>query len=93
MSVTPRLALLMTLPLPLDWRVVADAAHRRSVARRWPHLLGLGLTGVATYNALLYLALRAGTPVNLALLGEWPRPFHGLALALIVAAIAVSSRR
>ncbi len=36
----------------------------------------------------LFAALLSG-----AMLGEWPRPFHGLAFALIVAGIAVSSRR
>ena len=30
--------------------------------------------------------------LSAALLGEWPRPFHGLAFALIVAGIVVSSR-
>lgn len=31
--------------------------------------------------------------LSAALLGEWPRPFHGLAFLLIVAGIVVSSRR
>ena len=31
--------------------------------------------------------------LSAALLGEWPRPFHGLAFALIVAGILVSSRQ
>jgi drug/metabolite transporter (DMT)-like permease len=31
--------------------------------------------------------------LSAALLGEWPRPFHGLAFALIVAGIVVSSQQ
>ena len=57
-------------------------------------LWGLGVAAVGPALATfvgnltpLFAALLSG-----ALLGEWPRPFHGLAFVLIVAGIVVSSR-
>jgi drug/metabolite transporter (DMT)-like permease len=54
--------------------------------------LGVAATGPAVaafFGNLtpLFAALLSG-----ALLGEWPKPFHGLAFALIAAGIVVSSR-
>jgi drug/metabolite transporter (DMT)-like permease len=50
---------------------------------------GAGPTVAAFFANLtpLFAALLSG-----ALLGEWPKLFHGLAFALIVAGIVVSSR-
>jgi drug/metabolite transporter (DMT)-like permease len=53
------------LLLPLGWRVLR---RPHDITARWPHLLGLGLIGVGTYNALQYLALVTTTPINVTLI-------------------------
>lgn len=57
-------------------------------------LWGLGVAAAGPTIAAFFANL---TPLfaallSAALLGEWPRPYHGLAFALIVAGIVVSSR-
>jgi drug/metabolite transporter (DMT)-like permease len=58
----------LALLAPLGWRVFAAAPQRRQVAARWRYLTLLGLTGVAAYNTLQYLALVTSTPVNVTLI-------------------------
>ena len=53
----------------------------------WAMVIGAAFYGVRPHRALLL-----GAPLSAALLGEWPQPFHGLAFALILAGIVVSSR-
>ena len=48
--------------------------------------------GAAFYDVRPHRAQLLGGLLSAALLGEWPQPFHGLAFALIVAGIVVSSR-
>lgn len=60
-----RWALAGLLLLPLGWRALRRPAQ---VAARWPHLLGLGLLGVTTFNAMQYLALVTSTPINVTLI-------------------------
>jgi drug/metabolite transporter (DMT)-like permease len=63
-----RWALALALLLPLGWRAFGSAARRAQIARRWPHLALLSLTGVGAYNALQYLALKTSTPLNVTLI-------------------------
>jgi drug/metabolite transporter (DMT)-like permease len=61
-----RWALVALILLPLThglWR------QRRAIAARWPHLLGLGVLGVGSYNALQYLALQTSSPMSVTLIG------------------------
>ena len=53
----------------------------------WAMAIGAAFCGAPPHRAQLLGAL-----LSAALLGEWPQPFHGLAFALIVAGIVVSSR-
>ncbi len=55
--------------------------------------LGVAQAGPATAAFFANLTPLFAALLSGALLGEWPRPFHGVAFALIVAGIAVSSRR
>ena len=57
-------------------------------------LWGLGVAAAGPAVAAFFgnLTPLFAALLSAALLGEWPRPFHGLAFALIVAGIVVSSR-
>lgn len=103
MTLSPRLALLMTLPpllwagnavvgrmavghvppqalnalrwtlaglllLPLGWRALASAEARAGIWQRRRYLALLALCGVASYNALQYLALTTTTATNATLI-------------------------
>ena len=59
--------------------------------RRWG--LGVAAAGPAVAAFFGNLTPLFAALLSAALLGEWPRPFHGLAFALIVAGILVSSRQ
>jgi drug/metabolite transporter (DMT)-like permease len=74
---------LILMPLtPGLWR------QRQAIAARWPHLLGLGILGVGSYNALQYLALQTSSPMSVTLIGAsvpvWMmvvgRVWHGQAI-------------
>jgi len=54
--------------------------------------LGVAEAGPAVAAFFANLTPLFAALLSAALLGEWPRPFHGLAFALIVAGIVVSSR-
>lgn len=56
---------------------------------------GLGVAAVGPAVAAFFVNLTplCAAVLSAAALGEWPQPYHGLAFALIVAGIAVSSRR
>lgn len=60
-----RWALALLILLPLAWRVLG---RRRDIAANAPRLLLLGVLGVATYNAMQYLALVTSTPINVTLI-------------------------
>lgn len=55
--------------------------------------LGVAEAGPAVASFFANLTPLFAACLSAALLGEWPQPFHGLAFALIVAGIWVSSRR
>ena len=54
--------------------------------------LGVAAAGPAVAAFFANLTPLFAALLSAALLGEWPRPYHGLAFALIVAGIVVSSR-
>lgn len=63
---TIRWLLAALLLLPLGWQVL------KIFSPLWKHrirFLLLGLLGMGSYNALLYLALQTSTPINLTLIG------------------------
>jgi drug/metabolite transporter (DMT)-like permease len=100
-----RWTIALALLLPLGWRVLGTPAARARLAERWRYLAGLGLTGVALYNALQYAALTTTTAVNatliassgpvwMMLLGAWlygehPRRRQWLGSVLSLAGVAV----
>jgi len=63
---TVRWGLAALLLLPLGWRVFAPSSALWLNKRRF---LLLGLFGVGSYNALLYLALETSTAINVTLIG------------------------
>lgn len=61
-----RVAIALVVMLPLGWH---QARHGGPVFRRhWRPLLGLALTGVAFFNALIYAALQFTSATNVAIL-------------------------
>ena len=65
---TLRWSLAGLLLLPLGWRVLASAAARARIWSRWRYLMLLAMVGVASYNALQYLALTTTTATNATLI-------------------------
>jgi drug/metabolite transporter (DMT)-like permease len=63
---TVRWGLAALLLLPLGWRVFAPGSTLWQNKKRF---LLLGLFGVGSYNALLYLALETSTAINVTLIG------------------------
>ena len=63
---TVRWGLAALLLLPLGWRVLMPGGALWQNKKR---LLVLGLFGVGSYNALLYLALQTSTAINVTLIG------------------------
>ncbi|MEI6182595.1 MAG: DMT family transporter [Polynucleobacter sp.] len=63
---TVRWGLAALLLLPLGWRVFAPSSALWLNKKRF---LFLGLFGVGSYNALLYLALETSTAINVTLIG------------------------
>jgi len=63
---TLRWALAAIILLPIGWRLLkSDSAIWQNKIR----FLWLGLLGVGSYNALLYLSLETSTPINVTLIG------------------------
>ncbi len=63
---TLRWALAALILLPIGWRLLkSDAPIWQNKIR----FLWLGLLGVGSYNALLYLSLETSTPINVTLIG------------------------
>ncbi|MBV8247326.1 MAG: DMT family transporter [Comamonas sp.] len=84
-----RWCLAFVLLLPLAWQVL------RSNSPIWPlwrEYLLLGLLGIGCYNALLYLALKTSTPLNVTLVGS-SMPVWMLAIGRLCWGIAVSRRQ
>src|SRR5688572_4560806 len=52
-----RWLLVLAVLLAVGWPLLATAQARRELLERWRPLAVLGLLGVASYNALQYLAL------------------------------------
>lgn len=77
-----RWALALLLVLPLGWRALASHEARAAIARRWPHLALLSLTGVGSYNALQYAALTTSTPLNVTLIAA-STPVFALAVGAL----------
>src|SRR5687767_5903388 len=48
--------------IPFVWRDVL--AHSRVVLREWRLMLGLGLTGIAAFHSLVYVALQTTTATS-----------------------------
>jgi drug/metabolite transporter (DMT)-like permease len=100
-----RWTIALALLLPLGWRVVGTREARALLGARWRYLAGLGLAGVALYNALQYAALTTTTAVNatliassgpvwMMLLGAWlygehPQRRQWLGSVLSLAGVAV----
>jgi drug/metabolite transporter (DMT)-like permease len=63
---TVRWGLAALILLPLGWRVFAPSSALWQNKKRF---LLLGLFGVGSYNALLYLALETSTAINVTLIG------------------------
>jgi drug/metabolite transporter (DMT)-like permease len=58
----------LLLLLPLGWHAFATRDRRAELKARWAHLALLGLLGIATYNAMQYMALVTSTPLNVTLI-------------------------
>ena len=92
----PEVMKLVDLPVgepgPGEIRIRHHAVGPSLVAYR---LWGLGVAAAGPAVAAFFgnLTPLFAALLSAALLGEWPRPFHGLAFALIGAGILVSSRQ
>lgn len=100
-----RWSVALALLLPLGWRALGSAPARAALRRRWRYLTGLGVFGIASYNALQYVALTtttavnatlitAGGPVWMMLLGAWcygerPRRRQWAGSALSIAGVLI----
>lgn len=62
-----RWCIAFVLLLPLAWRVLRKDSP---IWPLWRQYLLLGLLGIGCYNALLYLALKTSTPLNVTLVGS-----------------------
>ena len=60
-----RWALAVLLLLPIAWRTLCRPGE---IVARWRYLAAIGVLGVGSYNALLYLALETSTPINVTLI-------------------------
>ena len=62
-----RWCIAFVLLLPLAWRVLRKDSP---IWPLWRQYMLLGLLGIGCYNALLYLALKTSTPLNVTLVGS-----------------------
>jgi drug/metabolite transporter (DMT)-like permease len=63
-----RWLLALALLLPFTLRSLLE--HRPVLVGRWRAVIGLGLTSVAAYNTLLYMAVHTTTAINATLMGS-----------------------
>ena len=62
-----RWCIAFVLLLPMAWRILRPGSP---IWPLWRHYLLLGLLGIGCYNALLYLALKTSSPLNVTLVGS-----------------------
>ncbi|MDR0226676.1 MAG: DMT family transporter [Burkholderiaceae bacterium] len=84
-----RWAIAFVLLLPL---AAGALSPRGSAWQHWRQFALLGLLGIGCYNALLYLALKTSTPLNVTLVGS-SMPMWMLAIGRIFWGMAVSRRQ
>lgn len=84
-----RWCIAFVLLLPLAWRVLRKDSL---IWPLWRQYLLLGLLGIGCYNALLYLALKTSTPLNVTLVGS-SMPVWMLAIGRLCWGIPVSRRQ
>ena len=75
--------------LPLAWKVLRKDSP---IWPLWRQYMLLGLLGIGCYNALLYLALKTSTPLNVTLVSS-SMPVWMLAIGRLCWGIAVSRRQ
>jgi drug/metabolite transporter (DMT)-like permease len=76
--------------LPFVWRALPR--HTAVLRRQWPLIALLGLCGMASYNALQYLALTTSTANNTTLIAA-SAPIFGLALGALFFGERIDRRR
>ena len=76
-------------PLPRAWRALRKDSP---IWPLWRQYMLLGLLGIGCYNALLYLALKTSTPLNVTLVSS-SMPVWMLAIGRLCWGIAVSRRQ
>lgn len=84
-----RWCIAFVLLLPLAWRVLRKDSP---IWPLWRQYLLLGLLGIGCYNALLYLALKTSTPLNVTLVGS-SMPVWMLAIGRLCWGTPVSRRQ
>jgi drug/metabolite transporter (DMT)-like permease len=77
------------LLLPLAWRVLRKDSP---IWPLWRQYMLLGLLGIGCYNALLYLALKTSTPLNVTLVSS-SMPVWMLAIGRLCWGIRISRRQ
>ena len=84
-----RWGIAFVLLLPLAWQVLRRSSP---IWPLWRQYALLGLLGIGCYNALLYLALKTSTPLNVTLVSS-SMPVWMLAIGRLFWGIAVSRRQ
>lgn len=84
-----RWCIAFVLLLPLAWRVLRKDSP---IWPLWRQYMLLGLLGIGCYNALLYLALKTSTPLNVTLVGS-SMPVWMLAIGRLCWGIPISRRQ
>lgn len=84
-----RWCIAFVLLLPLAWRVLRKNSP---IWPLWRQYMLLGLLGIGCYNALLYLALKTSTPLNVTLLSS-SMPVWMLAIGRLCWGIPVSRKQ
>lgn len=84
-----RWGIAFVLLLPLAWRVLRKDSP---IWPMWRQFMLLGLLGIGCYNALLYLALKTSTPLNVTLVGS-SMPVWMLAIGSLCWGIPVSRKQ
>lgn len=84
-----RWCIAFVLLLPLAWKVLRKDSP---IWPRWRQYMVLGLLGIGCYNALLYLALKTSTPLNVTLVGS-SMPVWMLAIGRLCWGIPVTRRQ
>ena len=84
-----RWCIAFVLLLPLAWKVLRKDSP---IWPLWRQYMLLGLLGIGCYNALLYLALKTSTPLNVTLVGS-SMPVWMLLIGRVCWGIGVSRRQ